>query len=115
MQKKCPTTLVKDQKQSSINNFLTFHCTMHNQDKPPNQHSQDPSSNIEIHFSVKVSKSTIKTGKVNIGATAKVLLSVLSTSLLSTHTLNGRNFLHSLDVFVQPPAEELQIHKEIPK
>ena len=86
---------------------------MHNSDEPPNQKPQEP-TDIEVHFSVKVSESAIKTAKAGIGATIKVLVSMLAPFLLNAHNLNGRDLLQ-FPVWTQQPAEELQIPKEVSK
>lgn len=116
MQKKCPTTLVKDQQQSSIQNFLTFYCTMHNSNEPFARKPQELSTNIKIQLSVEVPQGIIKAVRADIGTTAKAVLGVLlSTFLTSVHTPDIRRSSRPSDVCVQHPAEELQIYQELPK
>ena len=111
MQKKCLTALVKDQEQPSTEKFNHFHSTMNNSDEPTSQGSQEPSTDIEVHLSIKVSKSTIKTG---IGAGIKVLVSMLTPFLLNAHNLNVGESLQ-FPVCRQQPSKELQLPKEVSK
>lgn len=115
MKKKSLTTLAKDQQQSSVHNFLTFHCNMHNPNVPGDQDPEEPSADIEVHFSVKASASTIRAFSLGIGTVIKVLVPVLSTFVISAPSLNSGDLSQTADMCVQPPTKEVQVPKDVTK